>query len=296
MQDLKIAVVVASLGRPVEVRQLLDRLRLQTLKPSLVVLSVTKTSDIPEQLEDDVRVLMGTPGSSVQRNRGIDIALADEADVVIFFDDDYVPTIGAVELFCRVLHDNPDVVGVNGTVIADGIHGPGIDFDDALALVQAREACDEDSGAIWGELDGLYGCNMAFRASAIGHHRFDERLPLYAWQEDIDFSRQVRSTGRLVRTRAGSGVHRGVKRARTSGFVFGWAQIVNPVYLVRKGTMPLGFALNLMARNFAANHLRLLAPEPWVDRRGRARGNWAGVASVLRGRTDPSELPAQSAK
>jgi len=39
-----------------------------------------------------------------------------------------------------------------------------------------------------------------------------------------------------------------------------------------------------------ANHLRLLRPEPWVDRRGRARGNWLALRDALAGRLDPMRV------
>jgi hypothetical protein len=56
---------------------------------------------------------------------------------------------------------------------------------------------------------------------------------------------------------------------------------------VGKGTMGLGKAANLMARNLLANHAKALWPEPWVDRLGRVRGNWIGIGHVFSGKADP---------
>ena len=68
--------------------------------------------------------------------------------------------------------------------------------------------------------------------------RFDEGLPLYGWQEDIDFAARVaRQGGALARTDAFAGVHCGVKTARSRGLPIGYSQVANPLYLVRKGTM-----------------------------------------------------------
>jgi GT2 family glycosyltransferase len=131
---------------------------------------------------------------------------------------------------------------------------------------------------------------MAFRTSVIEDARFDENLPLYAWQEDIDFAGQLRRRGRVVKTRAFVGVHRGVGAARSSGVRLGYSQIVNPLYLVRKKTMPGWFATKLIMRNFVANHIRAVAPEPWIDRAGRLRGNWIAVGDVVRGRADPKRI------
>jgi hypothetical protein len=83
------------------------------------------------------------------------------------------------------------------------------------------------------------------------------------------------------------GVHLGVKRGRVSGRKLGYSQVINPLYLVRKKTMPLRDALRHVVRNVASNMVRSFAPEPWVDRRGRLRGNLIGVCDFLRGRLTP---------
>jgi hypothetical protein len=36
--------------------------------------------------------------------------------------------------------------------------------------------------------------------------------------------------------------------------------------------------------------MRALRPEPWVDRRGRARGNWLAMFDLLRGRVVPERI------
>ena len=137
---------------------------------------------------------------------------------------------------------------------------------------------------------GLYGCNMAYRRDAIAGHRFDERLPLYGWQEDVDFAARVSAGRPLGRAEGVRGVHRGVSRGRSPGLRIGYSQVANPHYLVRKGTLPVGFALRLVARNLAANHWRAPRPEPWIDRAGRVRGNWRALGDLVRGRLDPGRI------
>jgi hypothetical protein len=131
------------------------------------------------------------------------------------------------------------------------------------------------------------GCNMAFRVSAIGKLRFDERLVLYCWQEDTDFGAQIAKRGRSVFSDALWGVHLGTKGGRTSGCRLGYSQMVNPRYLVAKGTMPPLKAIELAGRNILANALRALYPEPYIDRRGRLRGNLIGLWDVATGRWRP---------
>jgi len=66
--------------------------------------------------------------------------------------------------------------------------------------------------------------------------------------------------------------------------------MVNPVYLVKKGTMRMPKAATLMLRNLAANHFKMLWPEPWVDRAGRARGNWLGILHLVSGKCEPGKI------
>lgn len=289
-RTLTVAVVIASTGRPGEVGQLLTHLARQTHPISKVVLSIVNTSDLPAEVPEGILIVSGEKGSTAQRNRGMELILGD-VDIVAFLDDDYLPSRRAVQGIVDLFSAYPDVVGANGMLLADGINSAGISYDSAVAMIENHDALaggPDMDGLI--AVDGLYGCNMAFRAASIGDVRFDEALPLYAWQEDIDFAAQLRPQGRIVKTRAFVGVHRGVKGARTSGRRFGYSQVVNPIYLARKGTMRASFAFRIVARNVLANHIRVWSPEPWVDRMGRLKGNWMGFADTLAGRAHPMRI------
>jgi hypothetical protein len=115
-------------------------------------------------------------------------------------------------------------------------------------------------------------------------------LPLYAWQEDVDFAARVRHRGRLVVTDAFYGVHQGVKGGRLAGVRLGYSQIVNPIYLIRKGTLSRAAGVKLIARNFLMNHTKAFYPEPWIDRGGRCKGNWLGIIDVIRRRDHPKRI------
>ena len=137
-----------------------------------------------------------------------------------------------------------------------------------------------------------YGCNMAFRLSVIRAHRlaFDEALPAYGWLEDVDFSRRIARHGPLARLDGAIGVHLGVKGGRVSGRRFGYSQVANPLYLVRKGSYAPSRAAWLMGRNLAMNLLRALRPEPHIDRRGRVAGNVRALADLCAGRLHPARI------
>lgn len=88
----------------------------------------------------------------------------------------------------------------------------------------------------------------------------------------------------------------GTKRGRVAGDQLGYSQIVNPLYLLRKGTMtPIQVADHVL-RNVLSNAVLTLTPEPYVDRRGRLRGNLIGFQDVLRGKLEPERAASLSAR
>jgi hypothetical protein len=109
----------------------------------------------------------------------------------------------------------------------------------------------------------------------------------YVWQEDIDFSRCLLTYGRIVKNQELCGVHLGVRSGRTSDVRFGYSQVANPIYLVRKGSMSWGHVIGLICRNLTANLVRSFCPEAWIDRRGRLKGNLLALVDALTGRVSP---------
>jgi GT2 family glycosyltransferase len=137
------------------------------------------------------------------------------------------------------------------------------------------------------DIRGAYGCNMAFRTARIGSLRFDERLVLYGWLEDLDFCGALRHSGRIVKTNLAWGVHLGSKGGKGSEVRLGYSQMVNPAYIVRKGNLTRAFAIRLAARNFLANLVKSIHPESYIDRRGRLWGNLFGLFHLITGQATP---------
>jgi GT2 family glycosyltransferase len=213
-----------------------------------------------------------------------------DCDILVFFDDDFLPAKDALAEMIQLFAENEDIIGATGQVLSDGVKRGGVPYDEAVQVLAEHERHALEVPVVNTDTDAAYGCNMAFRAAAIGSCRFDEKLPLYAWQEDVDFTGQLLVKGRIVKTTAFSGVHRGVSKGRSPGFALGYSQMANPVYLMRKGTMRPPKAMRLMLKNFIANHARMLFPEPLIDRAGRSRGNWLGLWHIITGRSDPGVI------
>lgn len=121
--------------------------------------------------------------------------------------------------------------------------------------------------------------------------RFDERLPLYGWQEDVDLSRRLAEFGQVEQVDAACGIHLGVKSGRGSGLRLGYSQVANPLYLSAKHRgYPLHRAITHIAKNLAMNIVRAMWPEPYVDRRGRLRGNLLALRDLTIGRMVPERI------
>jgi GT2 family glycosyltransferase len=286
---LRIAIGIATRGRPEILLEILRELDLQSRPADRIIVSHVAETDISGASGlPRVEFLTGAPGSSRQRNAILD-AVGD-CDVVLMIDDDFLPERHYVEATLAIFAAATNVVVTTGRVLADGARGPGLSMAAARDII-ARASEDVLRPGVEPTFSG-YGCNMALRLDAVRAHalRFDERLPLYGWYEDIDFCRRLGRYGRVVQVAAARGVHLGVKGGRTSGRRLGYSQVVNPLYLWRKGTYPFGHALRSVGRHLLINGARSLWPEAWVDRRGRLIGNSLALVDILRGRARPERI------
>lgn len=287
---MRLTVIIPTLGRREVLKQTLEHLSLQTRTPDKVIVSATCADDVCDFNVPGIMVetIFGSKGSCSQRNRALDCALRS-SDVITFLDDDFLADPNYFKGLEAAFIAHPDWSVIGGRIIADGASSEGISFAEGVRILNdfAKHPPREPSVI---DHPGAYGCNMSVRAANVGHVRFDERLPLYGWQEDIDFTAQLKRFGRVVSTNAIYGVHLGVKSGRVSGLRFGYSQITNPIYLLRKGTVPPAFALGLLSRNFLANIMGSIRPEPWVDRRGRLKGNLLAIRHVIAGRVEPEYI------
>ena len=284
---LRVGVVVASKGRPDIVARLVQTLLQQSAPPDAIVVAVSDPADAAGVIAGGpVANVVGPTGSCAQRNAGL-ASLPPAIDIVVFFDDDFIPSRYWIERVRDIFAASPDVAVLTGHVLFDGVKGPGMSWPDGQIIVARADAAPKPAPFAVKDDFSPYGCNMAFRRTAIGELRFDERLVLYGWQEDTDLAARVAAGGRMIWSDGLWGVHLGIKGGRTSGRKFGYSQIVNPRYLVAKGTMPTGRAIILAARNVIANAAGTLWPEPYIDRAGRLHGNLLGLWDLVTGRWRP---------
>ncbi|MEB0059223.1 MULTISPECIES: glycosyltransferase family 2 protein [unclassified Variovorax] len=286
-----IVVGIATAGRRDVLDKMLWQLTLQRKLPDCVIICPAADYDFDEsiisKLPYPIEVVRGARGLCAQRN--LILKKISDDGLVVFFDDDFYPAVDFLEKTISCFLASPDFVAMTGIVIVDGALGPGIEHDEALRILSSDSECtDLTPNTIY----NVYGCNMAFRASTIRDSRaaFDENLPLYSWLEDVDFSRSMSAKGAIGQSRSLRGVHLATKRGRTSGVRFGYSQIANPIYMAKKGTFAWSRAFSQMGRNVTANLARCVNPEPWVDRRGRLKGNLTAFSDLFRGRLHPRRI------
>jgi GT2 family glycosyltransferase len=287
--SLRIAIGIATRGRPEILLEILRELDLQSRPADRIIVSHVAETDISGAVGlPRVEFVTGAAGLPRQRNAIPDAV--DDCDIVLMIDDDFLPERHYVATTLAIFAAATNVVVTTGRVLADGARGPGLGMAAARDIL-ARASGDVPQSDVEPTFSG-YGCNMALRLDVIRAHalRFDERLPLYGWYEDIDFCRRLGRHGRIVQVVAARGVHLGVKGGRTSGRRLGYSQVINPLYLWRKGTYPLGHALRSVGRHLLINGARSLWPEAWVDRRGRLIGNSLALVDILRGRARPERI------
>jgi GT2 family glycosyltransferase len=288
--SLNITVGIATTGRPGILARTVELLSHQSRAADAILVCPARDEDVDRSMlqgAPGILVVRGNLGLPAQRNTLL--SGAGEADVLVFFDDDFFPEDTYLQAIEDLFRREPDVVMATGTVVADGILGPG------LSPEQARRHLDEVGPKPLEHLEEVYngyGCNMSVRMTSVRtlDIKFDEALPLYGWLEDVDFSRRLAAAGRIVRSNLLRGVHLGNKAGRSSGVRLGYSQIANPLNMVRKGTMERGRAYKQIGRNILANAVKTLRPEPWVDRRGRLIGNLRGAVDAVRGQLDPQQI------
>jgi GT2 family glycosyltransferase len=284
-----IAVVLASAGRPALLADALRSCSAQRAVTFHGVVSVPDESSLPEDrtLLAGWQVVTGFRGLAAQRNAGLDVL--EGIDVVAFFDDDAVLRPDYLAHAVHFLEAHSEVLGLTGRVLLDGkITGeiPKETSADALA----RSEAEETSGR-WRPTRELYGANFVVRVAAVPHLRFDDRLPLYSWLEDHDFARRLMTFGPLAHVDDCVIVHRAAASGgRQSHRRLGYSQVMNAVYLVRKGSFPVWLAAQQIFRPVAKNIALSAAGSAITWRRERLRGNATAALDVVRGRITPERI------
>jgi GT2 family glycosyltransferase len=283
------SVIIATRGRPAILLDTLGSLSRQTLKPDEIIIVGTGQEDFPTQFPPElpIRAIIGRRGTARQRNAGL-ANVCDSCRVITFVDDDVELAPTYLEKIAAALESDEFVAGCGGNVLRDGAKTGGVQRKNARTII--AEAVETSSLEIQ-PTESLYGCNMSFRRTALRGILFDDRLPLYGWLEDLDFSIRVARRGRLVTVPSAHLVHMGVSGGRVSGLQMGFSQVANPYYLWRsKGLIRFPRLLKeFWVRGMASNCLHSVTQraDSRIDWRGRFLGNAIALKDIVLGRINP---------
>lgn len=211
MNNLTSSVIICTRNRINDLCNTLDSLSKQSCQPDQLV--IVDSSDEPvksNQLftmcwdqetfpQTDLIYCVTKPGLTYQRNRGIEQATGE---IIYFFDDDVLLEPDYLAVMQDTFYNNPAYAGGMGSITnmpqkdvgfwrvlkhifllhRDYSHGfftaSGMPTH-AYGLKTFKNVCV------------LGGCCMAFRASVLKKHGFDENLSGYAYMEDCDISCRV---------------------------------------------------------------------------------------------------------
>ena len=290
-----LALVIASADRPDVLHETVISLYRQQVLPAQIILALPGDEHVRRETRGlpGVEIVLSQKGLTRQRNRAIE-ALAPGVDVVTFIDDDAELRDDYLAWTVRLFGERREVVLATGRELADGFKKGGFTRNYARHVIAADTLYLADTDALdVNTIDPsiIYGCNMSVRRSVFDEARFDERLPLYAWAEDYDFALSCAPHGCVVRIENCRMVHLGVSSGRLPGKRYGFAQVMNAIYIWRKGTNASPCVVTKMVlRAVLGNATKLFLPGQKVDRWGRLRGNFIALGMVLRGRIEPEHI------
>lgn len=300
---MKAYVVVATKGRASVAGGVLRALQSQTCPVEHIIFVGSEPADVAgldthtPHNATKVTVLLSEAGLTRQRNAGLErLAAMTHGEnpahwFVVFFDDDFRPAPDWLAHCSAAFLDDPQLVGVGGTVLADGITGTPITESQAQDFIDSlRPPMKHTWSGPRRDVPDLYGCNMAYRGTVARTDRFDPALPFYGWLEDVDYSVKASRQGALRHIPECRGVHMGSSSGRTSGVRFGYSQIANPLYLIRKKTLPLQKGGWTLLRNMLSNSANTLLRNQSRDYTGRLRGNFMAIRDLLRGHCHPTRV------
>src|ERR1700722_1536880 len=291
MKNPTTAIIIATKDRVDILVETLQSVRRQTQPAAHVYVSVSSLKDgRRKHSPEEVTVLVGSAGGSVQRNTAIR-QVPPDTDYIAFFDDDMEIHPSYLENAVSFLEANPDVVAISGVLLADG----NISRESAQALLEkditwTREPSLRDRGPH----HILYACNAVVRAGPLRQTLFDENLPLYSYGEDYDLSMRLKKFGRVGRLSNAVGVHLQTLAARVSGKRYGYAMIANNWYFLQKGVCHLAapwsyvrFVLIIVLKRLLINLRSALSGQLQRDPWGQLQGNLLALVDILCGRSSP---------
>lgn len=271
--------IIASTKRAEILDETIRSLQRQSFLPKKIIISVIREEDVlaSTRQRPDVIVIQGEAGLPRQLNRALK-ELTEDCEGVAIFDDDVELAEDYLEEADHFFHVHRDIPAFDGKVLKDG----DVTRKAAGEILQSAER-SRDAHIH----RALYGCNMMIRRRVFEKIKFDENLPLYGLYFDLAFSRECQKLGPLYHVAPCRIVHLKVATGRMNDCLFGYFQMVNPVYLWKKGLIHnREMVWVFLIRGFVSNIFKVLRGESAGLK--RLKGNLIGMGDMVKGHIDPT--------
>jgi GT2 family glycosyltransferase len=283
-------VVICTINRPVIVDETLRSLLRQPQFRSEIILSSGSPSSLaPETARlPRVNLVEGVKGLTRQRNAALQLV---DSPYVLFLDDDVELDPEYIDRMESLFEQQPDIAIACGHAVLDRLETRSLVTREMAfrALNETARSNGWEPGPRW-----IRGHNMFVRSEVAKRTGFDERLPLYALYEDLDFVARSQKHGKAARNMEARIVHLGTMTGRINEVRLGYSQFANAWYLVRKGIWQFGVVLKVWAVQLGGNLVwsMVVRKAELADRRSRLKGNLFAIADLIRGRLDPGNIVA----
>lgn len=241
--------IICTLNRPADLAKAIESLFRQTILPyELIVVDASdndQTEELINQMKDSspfrIEYLHTRPGLTYQRNRGTEKAVGD---IIHFIDDDVVLNPDYLKELDAIFSNprNTRVAGAGGTIVNTPRLPRYVVFLKKAFMLNHNYGTGrlQPSGYVaFGynsnfrkprRVNILCGC-CAYKRGTLQKYRFDENLPGYALQEDMDFSYRVSRKHELLFVPSAKLFHNVSPVTRTERATYFYYYLYNHFYL-----------------------------------------------------------------
>ncbi len=247
----KIAFVVATKDRPEKLCLMLKSLNSQSYRPDQIIIIDGGKQSAKEVLKDfsDLNLFYSTffpPSATKQRNSGLK-EISPDITLIGFLDDDVELDVHAVEKLLSFWKNAPDhVVGVALNMVNHpGLYASSLKnlpFAERLGLYSQNKG--DVLPSAFQTMIGTVKANIfvkwlptgavVWKNNIFKDYQFDEWFKDYSYLEDLDFSYRVGKKFRLMVLEEARYYHFPSIRGRGSDYKFGFREVENRLYLVKK--------------------------------------------------------------
>ncbi len=293
----KIAFIIATKDRQVDLWKLLRNLSGQSVRPDQVII-VDASTAADDSLVDDFASLNiryiyhSQPSASAQRNKGIGVVDA-EIDLIGFLDDDVILEPGAMAAMIRFWESAPADMGGCGFNLKN-FEPTGMAQLKHSSVARRLGLYSPDKGIVmpsgWQTMIGevfettfvqwIPSTAAVWRRSILDHFKFEEHFDGYSYLEDLDFSYSVSRQYRLAVVAGAGFYHYHSPAGRIGRYMFGKIEVRNRLFFVRKHRLSVARCyLGLLIRSL----MTVGRGMAYADRTEfkRAAGNWVALLQSI---------------